>query len=135
MSIIIEKIKCFFGYHDIERLPSPPGIAGGVFGPSRCRRAWCNYQQAGFPLPRVPMPSVEETAAEQPEADQKDSLVCLVPAVCLCCGASYQGGHELPGQPMKIGLRIFYECGCTISIKNNSPDSCLILCKNCLNEK
>lgn len=34
-----------------------------------------------------------------------------VPEKCLCCGAPYQGGSEIPGKPMKVGLRVFYKCG------------------------
>jgi len=33
------------------------------------------------------------------------------PEKCLNCGSKYTGGSVLPGQEMKEGLRVFYECG------------------------
>ena len=34
-----------------------------------------------------------------------------VPKYCLCCGAKYLGGYEVPNKPTKINLSIHYKCG------------------------
>ena len=39
-----------------------------------------------------------------------------VPETCLVCGAEWKGGHEVPGKPMKSGLRVFYLCGASLSV-------------------
>lgn len=39
------------------------------------------------------------------------------PLHCLVCGALYQGGHALPGAKMKEGLRVFFGCGASMSVK------------------
>ena len=54
-----------------------------------------------------------------------------VPAQCLDCGADYSGGHAWKGEPMKAGLRVFYKCGASMSIRVLSEDTYLILFKNC----
>ena len=55
----------------------------------------------------------------------------LVPEHCLFCGANWNGGHEIPGKEMKVGLRVFYECGASLSIKEEFPEGCFLLTKNC----
>ena len=58
----------------------------------------------------------------------------IVPAKCLICGAEWRGGHQLPNKPMKVGLRVFYDCGASLSIKKESmiEDGCyILLLKNC----
>lgn len=57
-----------------------------------------------------------------------------VPAKCLCCGAEYQGGHQLPEKPMKEGLRVFYQCGASMSVKVLFEGVYQILFKNCCKE-
>jgi hypothetical protein len=52
-------------------------------------------------------------------------------ASCPTCGAEWSGGHERPLYPMKAGLRVFYRCGCSVSIKERSEDHVLLLVKNC----
>jgi len=52
------------------------------------------------------------------------------PQTCLICGARWSGGHQIPGMEMKEGLRVFFECGASMSYK------CIdgvyqILFKNC----
>ncbi len=55
-----------------------------------------------------------------------------VPENCLACGAPWSGGHEVPGQMMREGLRVFYECGASMSVKNGSVEGVRnILFKNC----
>lgn len=55
-----------------------------------------------------------------------------VPKKCLGCGARYLGGHAWMGEPMKDGLRVFYKCGASLSIKENLGDGVyLLLFKNC----
>lgn len=60
-----------------------------------------------------------------------DSMTILVPAKCLRCGAKWTGGHEVPGKPMKFGLRVFYDCGASMSVKRLRWGCCSILFKNC----
>lgn len=55
----------------------------------------------------------------------------LVPNNCLKCGASWRGGHEVPGKKMKIGLRVFYKCFgslCIQSIEHSTKYYLLIRC-------
>lgn len=57
-----------------------------------------------------------------------------VPATCLICGAAYNGGHELPGNNMKHGLRVFYCCGASLSFSHvdpRFPGVFQLLLKNC----
>ena len=54
-----------------------------------------------------------------------------VPQGCLYCNAPWSGGHELPLKEMKKGLRVFYKCGASLSIKEQTENSCLLLFKNC----
>lgn len=58
-------------------------------------------------------------------------MTILVPAKCLCCGAKWTGGHEVPGKPMKFRVRIFYDCGAQMSITRHSKYGCSILFTNC----
>ena len=59
------------------------------------------------------------------------NLTIKVPGICLLCDAPYQGGHELPYHKMQKGLRIFYSCGASLSIKESNQDYCLLLFKGC----
>lgn len=54
-----------------------------------------------------------------------------VPKHCLICGSDYMGGHELPDKPMREGLRVFYICGASMSMKMLSEGVYQILFKNC----
>ena len=45
---------------------------------------------------------------------------------CPICGAEWIGGHCEPGDEMKEGLRVFYDCGCSVSIREG-----VVLMKNC----
>ncbi|MCD6295930.1 MAG: hypothetical protein J7M30_02125 [Deltaproteobacteria bacterium] len=53
-----------------------------------------------------------------------------VPDKCLICGSEWCGGHELPHRPMKEGLRVFYDCGASMSCKRIDCGY-TILIKNC----
>lgn len=55
-----------------------------------------------------------------------------VPSNCLVCGREYAGGHELPDKPMKKGLRVFYRCGASMSVKVLIEGVYQILFKNCV---
>ena len=37
------------------------------------------------------------------------------PPKCLICGSDWRGGHALPNALMIEGLRVFYECGASLS--------------------
>jgi hypothetical protein len=56
-----------------------------------------------------------------------------VPDKCLICGAEWSGGHEIPGNEMLNGLRVFYDCGCSMSCERLS-EGYKILIKNCERE-
>ena len=58
-----------------------------------------------------------------------------VPKYCLICGACWIGGHAPPFKPMTEGLRVFYECGASISCKTLSEGIYQLLTKNCFNDK
>jgi hypothetical protein len=62
---------------------------------------------------------------------QIPDLTIKVPNLCLLCDAPYKGGHELPNNKMQKGLRVFYSCGSSLSIKENNQDYCLLLFKGC----
>ena len=56
----------------------------------------------------------------------------IVPELCPICGkGKYHGGHEEPGKPMKVGLRVFYRCGASFSIKSVVDGAFILLAKNC----
>lgn len=61
-----------------------------------------------------------------------------VPENCLCCGAKWIQGNERPGQPMKMGLRVFYECGASVSLLETQCIPCMgiyyLLITGCQNE-
>ena len=62
------------------------------------------------------------------------SILPLVPETCLICGTgTWRGGCQIPGKPFpRTGLRTFYSCGASISVKNDSGEGdYLILAKNC----
>jgi len=54
-----------------------------------------------------------------------------VPKKCLYCGSEWIGGHEIPNKLMKPGLRVFYKCGASLSIRESNDIYCLLLFKNC----
>ncbi len=54
-----------------------------------------------------------------------------VPEKCLICGSEYMGGHETPSSIMREGLRVFYQCGASMSVKILSDGVFQILFKNC----
>jgi len=56
------------------------------------------------------------------------------PSHCFICGSQYSGGHVLPGEKMKDGLRIFFGCGASMSVKILVPSVYSILFKNCGSE-
>ena len=55
------------------------------------------------------------------------------PKRCIICGAEWLGGHEIPGNEMKEGLRVFYECGASLSCRKLS-EGYRLLVKNCERE-
>lgn len=57
-----------------------------------------------------------------------------VPKKCLICGAKWEGGHEVPNKSMKEGLRVFYICGGSMSVKILNKGVYQILFKNCTKE-
>lgn len=54
-----------------------------------------------------------------------------VPNKCLICGAEWRGGQEVPGKDMKFKLRVFYDCGASLSCENLGCDAFRLLIKNC----
>lgn len=58
-----------------------------------------------------------------------------VPKHCLICGSSWSGGHERPERLMKPNLRVFYECGASISYSEIYKGVYQLLIKNCTNNE
>ncbi len=65
-----------------------------------------------------------------------------VPATCLSCGAAWtptpdwKGDYVLPEQKTKVGLRVWYDCGASLSIKADLGDGAYTrLFKDCGEEK
>jgi len=60
-----------------------------------------------------------------------------VPEKCLICGSDWSGGHQVPLKPMKEELRVFYDCGCSMSYRKNKNNEGAynIYIKNCSNDK
>ena len=58
----------------------------------------------------------------------------IVPDKCLSCGSDWMGGCQLPGKPFPFGVRVFYNCGASMSVKKLSEDAFQILFKNCCAE-
>ncbi len=55
-----------------------------------------------------------------------------VPEGCLHCGSKWIGGHARPKDTMTPGLRVFYDCGASLSIKEDLGDGAYVLLfKNC----
>jgi hypothetical protein len=54
-----------------------------------------------------------------------------VPDKCLICKSKWIGGHQKPGKAMTLNLRVFYECGASMSIMEVYDGCYLILFKNC----
>lgn len=67
-------VKCAFGAHDMETLPSPPGIMRGIYAPQRCRA--CEYKQEGFPYPvaYVQLPTGEGRPPVFPSMKSSDQV-------------------------------------------------------------
>jgi hypothetical protein len=62
----------------------------------------------------------------------KEETIIQVPSGCLSCGAKWIGGNARPGDKMTKGLRVFYDCGASMSIKEDFGERCYhILFKNC----
>jgi hypothetical protein len=60
------------------------------------------------------------------------SLMPLVPETCMICGAKWMGGHERPGHRMRPGLRVFYDCGASLSVREGYHEGAFhLLLKNC----
>jgi hypothetical protein len=55
-----------------------------------------------------------------------------VPEKCLYCGAGWRGGHEVPGKDMKVGLRVFYDCGASLAISEKEDLFLRLLFKGCI---
>ena len=53
------------------------------------------------------------------------------PANCPICGSPWRGGHQIPPHQMTQGLRVFYECGASVSYKKIDDDTYQLLIKNC----
>lgn len=68
-------------------------------------------------------------------------MIPRVPATCLACGAAWTGGAGKPGDKMRFGRRVFYECGASLSIAGDADEqnilegAYLLLFKNCEGEK
>jgi len=58
-----------------------------------------------------------------------------VPKYCLICKAPWSGGCAIPTKPLPEGLRVFYECGASLSCKIISEGIYQLLTKNCCNDK
>lgn len=58
-----------------------------------------------------------------------------VPKKCLVCGSKYMGGAEWPNKPMRPSLRVFYDCGASMSLKVLAEGCYQILFKNCTNDE
>ena len=54
-----------------------------------------------------------------------------VPSACLVCHSLYSGGHAVPYEDMKDGLRVFFRCGASMSAKDLGDGAWSILFKNC----
>lgn len=85
--------RCLFG-HDIEWLPSPPGIMHGYGAPVRCRRAGCGYSHPGFPYPSDALHRVYDdlaNLASVPSLDDRLKAAGVGP--CPDCG--FITGHDV----------------------------------------
>lgn len=59
-------------------------------------------------------------------------LTPIVPAKCLICEAPLSAGHQpLSGNRMRLGLRMFYKCGASISVTSANDGCFQLLIKNC----
>ena len=54
-----------------------------------------------------------------------------VPERCLCCGAEWNGGAQVPGRPMKKNYRTFYECGSKVWIEETSKYNTTLIISKC----
>jgi len=61
------------------------------------------------------------------------SVLPIVPEGCLFCGSSWKGGCQVPGKPFpKVGLRVFYGCGSSLSVWCDLGEGSVhLLAKNC----
>lgn len=57
------------------------------------------------------------------------------PNKCPICGAGWIGGHCKPGEKVMVGLRTFFNCGASMSIKDSGwPEyrgDLFLMVKNC----
>lgn len=54
-----------------------------------------------------------------------------VPETCPACRCRWSGGHEIPNGRMQEGLRVFYDCGASLSCKHLGDGAFQFLFKNC----
>lgn len=65
----------------------------------------------------------------------------LVPPNCPVCGSEYRGGAFRPGQRFKPGFRVFYQCGCCVSLPKDinehlyTTNGSYLLISNCFCER
>lgn len=55
----------------------------------------------------------------------------LVPEKCLICGSKWRGGAQVPGEKLKPKVRVFYNCGASLSYKSTFEGCYQILISNC----
>ena len=62
------------------------------------------------------------------------SVLPIVPEGCLFCGSAWKGGCQVPGKTFpKVGLRVFYCCGSSLSVWCDLGDGSVhLLAKNCM---
>lgn len=53
------------------------------------------------------------------------------PETCPNCGAKCSGGSTVPGDKMKLGLRVFYACGASIALQEEDENGQHVMLKNC----
>lgn len=66
------------------------------------------------------------------------------PETCPICGSPWKGGCQVPGEPLPLGLRVFYVCGASVSVQVAGGYCCNVtenhgsyhmLIKNCTNDE
>jgi hypothetical protein len=53
------------------------------------------------------------------------------PETCPNCKAKCIGGSTVPGDKMKLGLRVFYACGASIALQEEDENGQHVMLKNC----
>lgn len=62
----------------------------------------------------------------------EEEVQVRVPPVCLCCGSKWKGGSQVPLDKFRVGLRVFYYCGASLSVARYMGTGCYMLrFKNC----